>query len=474
MKITFSRSSILVSIATLAGLLPAFQPAAATDGPAGSQVKQRVIVLTDIGSDGDPDDAESMVRFLLYTNQFEVEGLIAASSIWRRDGVNAAMIEQRVRAYGTALPNLRRHATGYPDTQQLLERIKQGQAAYGMQGVGAGKDTAAAELIIAAVDRADPRPVWITLWGGAVDLAQAIWKVRQTRSAAQLAAFIAKLRVYSISDQDDAGPWLRRTFPDLFWIVSVHAFGDYPLATWTGMSGDLRRPSGGPDTSLVNMEWIDRNIRKGPLGSLYPPFRYVVEGDTPSFLGLIDNGLNVPEHPEYGGWGGRYGKVDAPQGLYADAADTVIGKDGKPYRTNQATVWRWRQAVQNDFATRIDWTTAASFKQANHQPSAIVNGLGGTAPITISAHAGETVSLSASGSSDPDSDALVYRWWNYQEAANELDPPAITLRNPDAMAAEFVAPQVTEPHSFHIMLEVQDAVARPLTSYRRVIVNVRP
>ena len=38
----------------------------------------RLLVLTDIG--GDPDDQQSMVRLMLYTNEFEIEGLIASAA----------------------------------------------------------------------------------------------------------------------------------------------------------------------------------------------------------------------------------------------------------------------------------------------------------------------------------------------------------------------------------------------------------
>src|SRR5690606_24910208 len=198
--------------------------------------KSRVIVLTDIG--GDPDDQESMVRFLLYANEFDVEGLVASSSRHLRTGVQPQQIVQRVQAYGQVLPNLRVHAEGYPDAQYLLDRIKAGSSEFGMEGVGEGKDTDASRWIIQTVDAPDPRPVYVLAWGGAVDLAQALWTVRETRSPEQLAAFVAKLRVYSISDQDNAGGWLRRYFPDMFWIASIHAHRHYNLSTWGGISGD--------------------------------------------------------------------------------------------------------------------------------------------------------------------------------------------------------------------------------------------
>jgi hypothetical protein len=115
----------------------------------------RVVVLTDIGTD--PDDEESLVRLLLYTNELEVEGLIATTSTWQREAVHPELIEERIHAYGAVLSNLREHAPGYPDEKALLDRIKSGPALYGLAGVGDRKDSPASELLIAAVERPDPR-----------------------------------------------------------------------------------------------------------------------------------------------------------------------------------------------------------------------------------------------------------------------------------------------------------------------------
>ena len=73
-------------------------------------------------------------------------------------------------------------------------------------------------------------------------LAQALWKVQKTRTPAALATFVARLRVYTISDQDDSGPWLRKTFPTLFYITSpgVGSGGAYHHSTWSGISGDKK------------------------------------------------------------------------------------------------------------------------------------------------------------------------------------------------------------------------------------------
>ncbi len=147
--------------------------------------------------------------------------------------------------------------------------------------------------LLSAADRNDPRPLWVSVWGGANTLAQTPWDARRDRSPEKLQTLVSRLRVYTISDQDDTGPWLRREFPELFYIVSPSTtdWKEYWRATWTGISGD-RHYKNGPlhKFELVENPWLERNIIRdhGPLGALYPRFAYIMEGDTPSFLGLVN------------------------------------------------------------------------------------------------------------------------------------------------------------------------------------------
>jgi hypothetical protein len=313
---------------------------------------------------------------------------------------------------------------------------------------------------------------------------------------------VARLRVSSISDQDDTGPWIRREFPALFYIVkpSPPNGEEYYSATWTGISGDLFYRNGrGADRNLVTNEWLETNIRaKGPMGKLYPRFLFIMEGDTPSFLGLIDNGLNAYRRPDWGGWGGRY-VYRQPYGEQhpiwsqggdalnrATSQDHVIGIDGEDYTSDQASVWRWREAYQNDFAARMDWTIK-DFAHANHNPELVVNGQPGTAPIELEAEANQTITLDARGSRDPDGQALRYKWWIYEEAGLTGTHGAdVTMTNSGSEVAQVSVhspcrepwlPGVIPCHGggvAHIILEVTDAGSPVLTSYRRIILHVRP
>jgi len=443
--------------------------------------KPRVIVLTDISNE--PDDEESMVRFLVYSNEYDVEGLIATTSVWLRDKIRPERIRERIEAYGKVRKNLLKHAPGYPTADHLLSVTKAGLPEFGMEGVGPGKSSEGSRHIIEVVDRPDERPIWVSIWGGANCLAQALWDVKYTRSPDQLEKFVSKLRVYTISDQDNSGRWMRITFPNLFYIVTPSEVGhhEYYKATWTGISGD-RQYKNSPfhKFELVDNPWLEQNIIKGhgPLGALYPKLEYIMEGDTPSFIGLISNGLGSRISPSYGGWGGRYVLCQTyaeTRPIWTSARgsqDTVTADNGLEYTSDQATIWRWREAYQHDFAARMDWCIAETFNAANHNPIAAFNNDKSKAVVHLTAKPGEMVKLSAAGTSDPDGNKVTYHWFIYKEAGDYNG--TISIRNSDAVEASFTAPEVSQTRKIHVILEVKDNGEPNLYSYRRVIITVKP
>lgn len=465
--------------------------------------KPRVVIISDIG--GDPDDQESLVRLLLYSNELDIEAMIAATSTHHRTLVHPELMHTVVNAYGQVRQNLLLHAAGWPKAEDLDRRVYSGQAGYGIAATGEGKNTEGSRALMKAIRLDDPRPLWICLWAGSNTLAQALFDLRATETLEKLHKQIAHLRVYSIGDQDDAGPWIRREFPELFYIVtpSYPDGADYYLATWTGISGDFNnRNTEGADSALVTNEWLDENIRsKGPLGKVYPRFLYVMEGDTPSFLGLLDNGLNAYRRPDWGGWGGRYAYVQ-PYGethaiwsqgwdayLRIGSPDAVTGVDGHIHVSDQATIWRWREAAQNDFAARMDWTIM-DYTHANHNPLVVVNGTAGTAPVEVEMNEGQTITLDASGTSDPDGQVLTYKWFFYSEAGLtgirgadvrlvDEDKPiakvtAISTCRPTWLQPAGRPVSCNSPGVAHIILAVTDSGSPRLTSYRRIVLTVNP
>ena len=242
--------------------------------------------------------------------------------------------------------NLRRHDPRYPTAETLRSVTWEGRSGtYGKpadQIVGEGKDSEASEAIIKLVDRPDPRPLWFCVWGGSADLAQAIWKVRATRSPAELDRFLGKLRVYAIAKQDGSTQWLLDSFPGLFVILSETELHGHVLE-----HARFRPEARGPGLGRTSTSARGTG-RSGPIypeSGANPRTPGVIEGDSPSFLHLAGavRGLNDPEQPDQAGWGGRFVRPDPSRNHWFD--DPAGGE----------TVWRWRAEVQQDFARRADW-----------------------------------------------------------------------------------------------------------------------
>ena len=291
----------------------------------------------------DPDDVQSMVRFLLYTNDFDIEGLVASAGTLANIARKQNILDM-LNLYDQVDENLRKHDPRYPTADKLRSVTWQGRDnAWGKPAqeiLGEGKDSEASDAVIRVVDRPDPRPVWVCVWGGPREVAQAIWKVQRTRTPVELERFLNKLRLYLIAKQDGSAQWLLDNFPNLFVIVAER--------TYFGTFADTH----GADPQLADLAWINANIRQGhgPLGAVYPPSGFnpakpgQQEGDTPSFLYLVSavRGLNDPEKPDQESWGGQFVRKDASKNHWFDGPGAQ-------------SVSQWRTEVQEDFARRADW-----------------------------------------------------------------------------------------------------------------------
>lgn len=451
--------------------------------------KNRVIILTDI--EADPDDTQSLVRLFLYSNQIDIQGLVATTSCWHQSEVNPESIKRVIEAYGKIQANLLKHEAGFPEPKVLFSLVKQGLPKYGMEAVGDGMDSEGSDWIIKILEQDDERPLWISTWGGVNTLAQALFKIKNTKKEKEAKRLISKLRVYTISDQDDSGIWIRNNFPDLFYIVSPG--DDYGSATWTGVNSNVQ----GIDNTSISNSWITQNIQQkhGPLGAVYPDVAWGVEGDTPAFLSLIPNGINASEHPEWGGWGGRYElyKPDfsktkeggsivtiAPEtrAIWTNAIDNYnpyipkeygrsFKQDTVSFKNDKVTLWRWRDDFQNDFAARMDWCIM-SYEEANHPPVPVLSH-----PEQITVKSGESFTLDAFDTTDPDGDGLSFLWFNYPEAGTYKKLIKVNGAE-NVYKANYTAPKVDKQETAHFILKVKDKGEPQLSRYKRVIVNILP
>lgn len=441
--------------------------------------KPRVFVLTDMSNE--PDDEESMVRFLVYSNEYEVEGLVANTSCWLKEGTREDLIRKQIGAYGQVRDNLLKHAAGFP-LQQSLESITcSGQPAYGLAATGKGKSSAGSRLLMKAACKEDNRPLWVLLWGGANTLAQTLMDARNELSSNEFQKILSRLKVYAISDQDDAGMWIRKEFPSLFYIVdpSNPDFQEYYAATWNGIGGDRHNRTGVEyHFNLVDNPWLEQNVINGhgALGVCYPRLAFQMEGDTPSFLGLINNGLGWTESPDFGGWGGRYqfyqayGETRPIWTSNKNSRDTFEYEPGRTHTSNGATIWRWRDHFQYDFAARMDWCVANAYDEANHNPVVVLNGDSTKNVLYIKSGEKKRIPLSAASTFDPDGDEISIEWWIYEEAGTVR---GALLSNRKGERTEVDLSGVTSSKgTLHIIAQVNDNGNPTLYAYRRVVIVI--
>ncbi len=433
-----------------------------------AQPKPRMVVLTDV-STWETDDSESLVRLMVHADLFEIEGLVFTTG-WSLDTTRDDFIElihDAVNAYEKDLPNLQKRSQqttqledethqeiGYwPSPKYLRDRTMFGSKKRGAEHIGEGNDSPGSELIIKLADEDDDRPIWITVWGGGNTLAQAVWRVQKDRSPEELKTFLNKLRVYTITDQDrdqktpysdSSHQWLRREFEkDLFFI--------WDECAWKYQNG----------TGKNNWAEYEKHIQNhGNLGKVYPKYKYGVEGDTPAFLHLMQLGLNDPNVPTQGGWGGY-----ATWGVSEDdKTSCYINYNGESYATCRSLENHFYPATFNNFSARMDWANDGT---GNRNPIVAIGDDKTLEILTRTLQPGSTVTLDASQSTDPDGDQLSYHWWVLTAAGTYADD--VKISNSETAKAELEIPNTAAGKSFHVICEVTDNGTHPLTSYRRII-----
>lgn len=416
-------------------------------------VNARLIVTTDLGG-SDPDDIQSMIHLLVCSDRIDIEGLIS-SEAWVDDQDKTEKLRQTVEDFIEVLPTLHIHSSGYPSAEYLRSIVVQGQDKPHMEGVGEGKDSPGSDLIVNAIKKDDSRPLWVAAWGGMNTLAQSLYKLRNSTDDKTFNEYLSKLRIYDVLGQDDAGAYIAKNYPNLFYIRNKEVYGWAPDDDWTK----------------------DNVQNRLPLGEHYPNRVWATEGDSPSFLYVYSNGLNDPEHPEYGGWGGRFAKekfknIRGMDFIERSGKSEAVFDDyymiGSALEGNMA-IKRWEEAIHNDFAARMIWSQEKNFKSANHHPVAVLNGNTDRKPVYLFAKSGEIITLSASNSYDPDNDELDYVWSVYEEPSSYSGK--VIIENSNSESCKIILPETIGKDGIHVILEVTDNGYPKLMSYRRIIIK---
>ncbi len=417
--------------------------------------KPHVIVMTD----GEVDDHSSMIRFLLYTCDLDVKAIIETNSKWQREGHSKEdWWENMLDAYEKVHPNLLIHNKDYPSADYLRSisfvgdenpdhldtprsSYKPGQKKY--RDPAEWEDTPGSDKIVEILLEDNSDPIYIQAWGGANTLSRALYKLQKDYPEKYKEAS-SRIVTYNIDYQDGAGTYIENHHP---YVTKIICWGF--VGTWNYKS----------QTDTYDLIAKEVKTNHGALGALYPQ-NYVSEGDSPSFLYCLPNGLRNYEHPTYGGWGGRFESMDFDPTVFNDAFE------GGSSKQSQA---RWIRDVNADFMARMDWCVANKFDKANHAPLLKVN-----SPIDMTVKSGENFEISLEDSTDPDGDLIDFNWWIYQEAGTFKGNFNVHYQEGHTFKA--TTPKVEKPQTIHIIAEVSDfpSTGPGLKAYQRFIIRVIP
>lgn len=413
-------------------------------------IKPRVIAMTD----GEIDDQSSMVRFLLYTNDIDLEAIIETNSVHQHNGHSKEdWLEKEIAAYEQVYSNLIKHDPNYPSATEIRSKCFVGDEDPKHLIVDNNSifrrpdskveimpdewaDTPGSDKIVEVLLEDNPNPIFIQAWGGGNTAARAFYKLK-TRYPDKYDKAVSKVTMYNIWYQDGAGNYIQKYHPKVKMLLCYNFLGSWAYGSQS-----------------FTHSFVENDVKNnhGPLGALYPQ-EYISEGDSPSFLYTIKNGLRSFENPTYGGWGGRFYKTDGFENVYIDESEE--------------SYTRWIEDINRDFQARLDWCVAEKYENANHKPILKIEG-----DIDRKVNAGDLVTLNAEESSDPDGNRIAFKWWQFLEAGtyNKM----VEIKNPLAKKISFIAPTVDKNCTIHIILEVEDKGKPALVTYQRMIITVRP
>ncbi len=443
--------------------------------------RTRVIVTTD----AEIDDECSMVRFLLYTNEWDVEAIISTSSQYHAHDHKWAgdnWLTPYLDAYENVYQNLCKHDNRYPSPDYLRSISMLGNVATeGEMSIDTEGSQRIVELLL---DKTDSRPIWIQAWGGTNTIAKAL-KTIEENFPDRMSEVATKIRFYFIWEQDECYQQYIRPRWGKYNIPTI--ISDQFIAYFYHWKKYIPQH----EQNFMNGSWMNHNIltSHGQLCSLYKAHEngdFRSEGDSPAFFYLIPTGLESPENPDYGGWGGRF--VNIRENIWLDPVPETdyVYPDGRWYtksawgrmqlskaiendsllRAYLKPMWRWIEPLQNDFAARADWCVK-SYKDANHAPIVILN-----SNKCFEVSPGEIIKLNVAKSYDPDNDSLSYYWWQYHEADRYTG--TIEIKNSDKKKITIEIPADAQTgENIHLICNVSDDGTPSLTRYCRVIMTIK-
>ncbi|MFO1503430.1 MAG: DUF1593 domain-containing protein [Steroidobacteraceae bacterium] len=394
-------------------------------------------------------------------------------------------IDDAVETYAKAYPNLRVHDRSFPTPEYLKSKIRWGNVQFDGDF---SKDTAGSNLIKALLLDNEESPIYLHAWGGQSTIARALKSIEdQYRGTSKWRAIRAKVIrkavIHPSGDQDDTyARYIKPNWPEIRY---------RQLAGSMMLGYNAQSLVSEDDAAWFSADWTRRNIsEKGPLGAFYrvwgdgrqmvrgdifdyigmsagksaeqlkaegyvvwtPPHEtgsFAGEGDTGTFLNLVDNGLRGFSGESFGGWGG-YAGSGAPA----------------PRLRGRAPTHRFLAAAQRSFANRFIWATTPVFAEANHEPH-----LDARSPHRVVARPGETVNLRVKAR-DPDKDFVAVRWWRW----NEVDSysGAVPLSRVEGSTTSLRVPaDARAGMTIHVIAEATDNGVPALTRYARFVVRVR-
>ena len=461
----------------------------------------RLVILVEIGNEH--DEMQQMAHMLLNSNEFDLQALIAVTGKWLHPGMknpyrqklHPELFHELIDGYEKVLPNLKKHASGWPEADYLRSIVYEGQTGYGVADTGSGKSSAGSKAIADCLKSEDERPLWVVVNAGSNTLAQALLDLEAEVNEERFGQLIKKLRVFENGAKDNAVAWICARYPAIHWIRSNYQTYSY---------GGPRGKDMGPHTwkpyaysPKGQHEWLKEHVQvgHGALGELYPDrifgnkrYGFIEGGGTIPWLGLVNRGLFSINEPSWGGWSGRFSRekvanvwsrhdsvnVDEKKGgefrVYTEVADAWVNPDGgETLEGNSVPVWRWRKAMYANLQCRMDWCVK-SFEEANHHPVAALNGSLRKRILWMPVSPDERIEFDASASRDPDGDELEYRWWIYQEAGTYSGE--LKVEGAQTERAVLVVPEDASGKQIHLISEVRDYSIPSLYDYRRVVIDV--